>query len=614
MQKVFHPFDPFVILFVAGFTLAGIYFLYKVIRWIEKLSADDRDLLISGIFTKKTWMALGETIRESLLHRRLFGIHRRLGYMHLSLAFGWFMLILIGNIESIYYSGRLFKPIYLSVFWRFFDPGPAFPQAVLIPGFAFWMDFFLLMVLSGLALAIYKRFRSAWLGMKRTTRLRAADKFALNALWLIFPVRLLAESATCGANGTGSFLTGSLGHLMAGIIDPHPLILPLWWAYSFVLMLFFISLPFTRYMHIPSEPVLIFLRNYGIKVSAASPGFTDLSLHSCSSCGVCIDACQLAGVSDHPIQSSYFIRSARAGIDSGAAWECLHCGRCESVCPVGLELMPLRLVNRKDAGSGRRVGNQPVMPHKWDHPRILYFAGCMSHLTPSIILAMTRIFKEAGSEWEFYDPDGGSCCGRPLKLAGQVEGARIVQERLQADFLSTGAQLLVTSCPICLRTFREDYRLPGMTVIHHTQYILELLEWNRIKPEKLALTAVWHEPCELGRGSGIRREPAEILSTLYAKDLTPQGEGLCCGGSLGGPRLAIGDRKKVARQAFERISAGQPDVFLTACPLCKKTFTPVSDIPVLDFAEAVAGALGRKIPAPERLKSAKELESLPVTS
>ena len=53
MQKVFHPFDPFVLLFTIGFTFAGIFFIYKVIRWIEKLSPSDKELLNRGMFTQR---------------------------------------------------------------------------------------------------------------------------------------------------------------------------------------------------------------------------------------------------------------------------------------------------------------------------------------------------------------------------------------------------------------------------------------------------------------------------------------------------------------------------------------------------------------------------------
>ena len=620
MQKVFHPFDPFVLLFTVGFSFVGIFFLYKLIRWIERLSNDDKELLNNSIFTLKTWWALGEVIRESLLHLKIFGINKRLGYMHMSLAFGWFMLIVIGNVESIYYSGRFFKPVYVSVFWRFFDPGPSFPQAVYQPGFAFWMDFFLLLVLSGLLLAIIKRFRSIWLGLKRTTRQRPVDQMALTALWLIFPIRLLAESATCGANGTGSFLTGSLGHLMSSTLSHEPsflslepFVLPLWWFYSFVLLVFFIALPFTRYAHIPSEAILIFLRKYGIRVSKASPGYTDLSMHSCSSCGVCIDSCQLSdALPGRPVQSNYFIKSIRHGETSDIQWDCLQCGRCEKVCPVGLELMPLREISRTDMALGSQSTVIGQVGRNGQSRRILYFAGCMTHLSPSIIRSMTRIFDQAGSSWQFYDPDGRACCGRPLKLAGQTEGASRIREQLQADFIASGAELLVTSCPICYRIFNEDYKLPGMKVLHHTQYILELIEWNRIRVDQNKLTAAYHEPCELGRGSGIVGEPLELLSKLYRSDATPDLEGMCCGGSLGAPGLGLATRRAVARSAYRELTAGRPDVLITACPLCKKTFSPVSDIPVMDFAETVAKSLTGGPAQPELKKSLKTHHRQPV--
>lgn len=622
MQKIFHPFDPFVLLFTAGFSFVGIFFLYKLIRWIERLSDSDKELLNNGIFTIKTWQAIGEVIRESLLHRKIFGINKRLGYMHMSLAFGWFMLIVLGNVESTYYSGRLFKPIYVSVFWRFFDPGPSFPQAAYQPGFAFWMDFFLLLVLSGLALAIFKRFRSIWLGLKHTTRQRPFDKIALTSLWLIFPIRLLAESATCGANGTGSFLTGTLGYLLSSGLNQGPLnlsleqlILPLWWAYSAVLLLFFVALPFTRYAHIPSEAVLIFLRKFGIRISRDSPGFTDLSIHACSSCGVCIDPCQLSDeLPDRPIQSNYFIRSIRHQELNNIQWDCMHCGRCEKVCPVGIELMPLRQINRTDV----RIGSDSaIIGHSGrtgQANRILYFAGCMTHLTPPVIHAMTRILNQTGSSWQFYDSDGKACCGRPLKLAGQSTGANRIREQLQSEFLASGAELLVTSCPICYRMFNEDYSLPGMKVLHHTQYILELIEWKRIQVDQRKLTAVYHEPCELGRGSGVVTEPRELIAKLYDKDVTPVIEGLCCGGSLGAPGLDLATRRAVARGAYRELTVNKPAVLVTACPLCKKSFAPVSKIPVIDFAEAVAQSLVGVSVQPSATKSARTPHRQPVVA
>ncbi len=600
MEKLF---DPFVLPFTVGFSFLVLWFVYKIVRWFISLRGDDMKLVITGLFSLKTLQALVETVNESLLHRKVFRNNSRLGYMHMSLAFGWFMLILIGNIESTYYSGNLFKPIYVSVFWRFFDPGPSFPQAMIQPGFAFWMDLFLLLVLSGLGFAILKRFRSRIMGMKRTMRHEPADRLALAALWMIFPARLVAESMTCGANGTGSFLTGSLGYLFSRFFDPSSSILPSWWIYSFLLGFFFVLLPFTRYAHIPSEPVLIFFRKYGVRLSPGSAGYTDLSLTACSSCGICINACQLAEAAPgRPVQSSYFVRSVRKNRVPDLQYECLICGRCEAACPVGLELMPMRQNTRPDLGIGSRATITGKLGRNGHPRRILYFAGCMTHLSPGIIRSMSSIFNQAGAIWEFYDADGQACCGRPLKLAGQVDAARNIRGKLENDFSKSGADLLVTSCPICYRIFNEEYNLPGIRVLHHSQYIRDLLEWNRIKVESSIQNAVYHSPCELGRGSGIESEPREIIKALYKADLTPDIEGLCCGGSLGGPGIDLATRRAVARGAVEELTHGDPDVLITACPLCKKTFSAISRIPVLDISEATAGQLIKPNALPERKK------------
>jgi Fe-S oxidoreductase len=274
--------------------------------------------------------------------------------------------------------------------------------------------------------------------------------------------------------------------------------------------------------------------------------------------------------------------------------------------------MPIRLINRPELSFISKTSQKGHSGRNGQKHRILYFAGCMSHLTPSIIRSMTRIFNEAGSSWRFYDADGQSCCGRPLKLAGQSAAASGVREMLQADFVASGAELLVTSCPICYRMFKEDYVLPGLTVMHHTQYIQELLDWKRIRVDRKSLTAVYHEPCELGRGAGVTVEPRKLIENLYGKDLTPDIEGLCCGGSLGGPALDLATRRAVARGAYGELTANGPDVLITACPLCKKSFLPVSELPVLDFAEAVANALIQEIGLPEPKRAVKAHHLQPV--
>ena len=55
---------------------------------------------------------------------------------------------------------------------------------------------------------------------------------------------------------------------------------------------------------------------------------------------------------------------------------------------------------------------------------VLYFAGCMTHLTPAIKNSMIKILDASGVNYSFIDEHGGVCCGRPLMLAGQDKEAR----------------------------------------------------------------------------------------------------------------------------------------------------------------------------------------------
>src|SRR5664279_277366 len=60
-------------------------------------------------------------------------------------------------------------------------------------------------------------------------------------------------------------------------------------------------------------------------------------------------------------------------------------------------------------------------PEKAD---ILFFAGCMTHLTPGIKKSMIKILDASGVNYKFIDEQGGVCCGRPLMLAGHDKEAR----------------------------------------------------------------------------------------------------------------------------------------------------------------------------------------------
>ncbi|MCX6261313.1 MAG: 4Fe-4S dicluster domain-containing protein, partial [Bacteroidia bacterium] len=255
-----------------------------------------------------------------------------------------------GTLEADIFGESHLNAPYKAIFFKFFNPDHG--KTVFEAGYSFLMDLVLAFILSGLFLAVIKRFSSKAVGMKKTTRLKTLDKVALTSLWLIFPSRLIAESLTSGAYGTGSFLTGTLGSWLASFLPAQEAAYPFWWLYSLSLGTFFVLLPLTRYLHIPTELFLIFMRNSGIKTGDKAGTFSEVEVHSCSSCGICIDHCQMsfsAGINN--MQSAYLMKAIRNNADTfDIANNCLLCGRCDQICPVGIELSPIRMIHQPRKG------------------------------------------------------------------------------------------------------------------------------------------------------------------------------------------------------------------------------------------------------------------------
>lgn len=656
IDRIPSGYSNFVIPFVVGISFMLIWLTVGLIRLLAKIPADDRRRFWKSLITPKIALKnIKDLFCDCLFHTKIWKRKPLLGYMHSSIAFGWFMLIVLGHIEValfvpkhlVWTDGGLFYPI----FYRFFvwiNPGH-----VTLRGwfFFFLMDFFLLYVLTGVGMAIFKRFRSIVLGMRHTTKPSLADRVALYSLWMIFPLRLLAESFTADLSG-GSFLTVPVNHLWHWIFGDKLFFMPVWWAYSICLGLFFAAMPFSRYMHILTEVLWILLRNAGIQPRHPRKGVAEAEIYACSSCGLCLDACPMNVQKKNLKYSSvYFIRFLRRHNEkkiNAIADKCLMCDKCHALCPVGVDAPALRRAQRATvnnslpydysylmegslgsnsssvstcvaanacsitAGSvaSTRTANahasltdpspsltEPVevttnIQKTSEDWKVTYFAGCMTHLTPRIIKSVEKVFKSAGVNYIFADRDGGICCGRPLMLAGKTDAAYETISANRKMILGSGCRTLVLSCPICYKIFKDEYALDGIEVLHYTQFIKRLVDEGKLKLTAGDERIVYHDPCELGRGCGVYKEPREVLAQAgtLVKATKEGDESICCGGSLGSLTLDTRDRAKITESSVANLLANNPQTIVTACPLCLKTFSESvpETVKVQDFAETVS--------------------------
>ncbi len=576
-------FDPFVLPFVLGMAFVLTYCFVGLIKVILQLPKDDRKKFLRSLVTPKTaWANIRDLFGDCLFHVKIWKRNPILGYMHSAIAFGWFMIIVIGHVmlftlkplQGVEIEGfaRTFTNFYYPIFFKYFaEEGKIF---------GFLMDFFLLMIISGILIAVVKKIHSKIVGVKRVTKFGFADNMIRFALWTIFPFRLIAEKTNIYA---------------------------FWWLYSIDLLIFMCMLPFTRYMHIPTEALFILLRHAGLNAREPRKGYALAQIYSCPSCGLCIDACPMS-VNDKNSgnTSAYFMKKLRNGDTEEAkriAETCLMCGKCVMVCPVSIESCDIKFSQRAEtpyyvnsdhsyldviSTEAQRSGEISSNNNK-----VLYFAGCMTQLTPKIMRAMKKIMESAGEEFQFLDENGGICCGRPMILSGKTAEAQAMIAKNTELIKKSGAKKLVLSCPICYKVFKDEYHLEGVEILHHTQYINELIKTGKLKVNKGDVNYVYHDPCELGRAFGIYDEPREVLEKAgnLRKAKSEKELSICCGGSLGSFNLTQKERDEITCNSVADLMFNNPDEIVTACPLCLKTFARKAPVAVKDIAEVVSSQL-----------------------
>ena len=598
-ERILAAYDPFVLPFVFGMTFVLAYCLVALVKVLIQLKPADRQKFFLSLITPATIVKnIRDLFCDCLFHVKLWKRNKVLGYMHSSIAFGWFMIILLGHVETILYIPERLHKLYYPIFFRYFMEVKG--ETLQGSFFFFLMDFFLLVILSGITIAIIKRFRSRIVGMRRTTKLTLTDRIGLYSLWAIFPLRWIAEGFTAGVAG-GSFMTVPINWLLHNFMSKPENFTAAWWAYSIALGTFMTVLPFTRYMHIPAEILLIPMRNAGLPVRHTRKGFALAMLYSCPSCGVCIDACPM-GVQKKNVQDAtvYMVRNLKRRNPKRSleiAEKCLMCGKCAALCQVQMDACGLRLAYRTSQEKEHNqipadfgyLGAVDPLPQLGEQ-KVLYYAGCMSSLTPVISRSVQQVLKAAGVDYELMDKDGSICCGRPLMLSGRQEEARKLIEKNRQLIEESGARILLVSCAICYRIFKEQYDLIGVEVMHYTEYFNRLIKEGRLRVRNGHQTLVYHDPCDLGRGCGIYDAPRQALQAVG--QLVPAAkereESICCGGSVGSLTLRYEDREPITRGALDNLTANNPEQIVTACPLCLKTFGRFAPVPVADFAEVLA--------------------------
>ncbi|MBI5189246.1 MAG: (Fe-S)-binding protein [Nitrospirae bacterium] len=208
--------------------------------------------------------------------------------------------------------------------------------------------------------------------------------------------------------------------------------------------------------------------------------------------------------------------------------------------------------------------------------RVVFYAGCVvNYVYPEIGETAVHVLNAAGYDVRIIRDE--LCCGKPLSSLGEMDAYRKLAEQVVAQLEVSEADAVLTACPTCALTLKEDYPkiLPdskgAAALSDKVEDVNRFLTKNTdiLKGiEPIASTVTYHDPCHLNFGMGIKAEPREILKAATGGLVEMAGAEKCCGfgGSFSFLNYALSGR--IASKKSGAAIATGADIVATACPGC----------------------------------------------
>ncbi len=381
-----------------------------------------------------------------------------------------------------------------------------------------------------------------------------------------------------------------------------------------------------------------------------------VEVDGCLSCGVCADNCEVYSETANPgtvylgiVKNLRSIMRRRHGpiakilrqeaptptelkLFSRGVYYCTLCARCREVCPIGIDTRSLgRAIREFLVSEGHYPANFNLMrdavasthnvlglpnseramwveylPNpdetltKKTHAEVAYFVGCMSSFSPTVQdvpAAVAQILQHGGVDFAVLG-ENEWCCGYPLVWAGMRREAEELRKSNIRRITDLGVKTAVFSCPSCYHSWKTEYDV-DIELLHHSQYILRLIREGKIQLKPLNATVTYHDPCDLGRNSGVYEAPREVIRSIpglsFAEMRFNREKALCCGG---GGDVEVFDENfpgMIAKQLISLAKETGAGTIVTACQQCKRTMLKTlskeaperSPVKVLDLAELV---------------------------
>jgi Fe-S oxidoreductase len=271
-------------------------------------------------------------------------------------------------------------------------------------------------------------------------------------------------------------------------------------------------------------------------------------------------------------------------------FQCTTCANCSTNCASGVEVPEIIKLARKDmVGLGICHPAFSAMDKVLDqYPNIygqksgenfgrtlnrkaqyVLYIGCVGRFRDEeATVATLDLLDHMDVDYTLIDE---FCCSGVLEDIGYNIKVPLAKKNIE-NILATGAKTVITTCPYCMKTFRDKAAYQalvksGIEVIHISQ-LLAGMKFN----VRTDLKVTYHDPCDLGRHCGIYEEPRHTIKKLASNFIelpANRDESNCCG-SGGGVRGAFPRNSiAMARRRLSEVEEVGADVLLTECNSCR---------------------------------------------
>lgn len=209
---------------------------------------------------------------------------------------------------------------------------------------------------------------------------------------------------------------------------------------------------------------------------------------------------------------------------------------------------------------------------------VLYWVGCAGSFddrAKKTTQALANLLDRAGISFAILGSNE-KCTGDPARRSGNEYVFQVLAQQNIETLNTVNPTTILTQCPHCFNTLKNEYKDFGgnYNVIHHTQYLLQLIEEGKIDISQATLNekVTLHDSCYLTRHNDVVEEPRKVIASLGGIEVIEMDRNkksnFCCG--AGGAQFFMeeqGEQRVNINRSHEALNTGASTV-VSECPFC----------------------------------------------